>query len=325
MEKISILIAVYNAEETLRACLDSLLRQTYPSFQAICIDDASSDASLDILHSYAQRDKRIEVIHLNENGGSAHARNMGLKHATGSYVCFLDSDDWLADDALSEAMEVYKNHPETDTVLFNVMNTYEDHEEPYPGEPFSCLTGEEAFEKSLTWKIHGVYITRAEIHKRFPYDESCHAYSDDNTTRLHYLASREVRPCRGTYYYRQHAASVTHRVNIYRFDYLKANMSMKRQLLARGCSSRIITEYERARWINIVGLYGFYFNHRHELSPEDRRQGLTIIKEAWQSIEPELLDPHTTRKLGYHPFQNHWRLFLLQESIYFSLRKFLQK
>ena len=81
MPKVSILIAVYNAEKYLCQCMDSLLGQSLPDIQVICVDDASTDNSLKILNDYAQKDDRVEVISLLENVGQAKARNEGLRRA----------------------------------------------------------------------------------------------------------------------------------------------------------------------------------------------------------------------------------------------------
>ena len=102
--KCSLLVAVYNAEKYISACLDSLTGQTLHDIQIICIDDASTDCSLNILQNYALRDNRIEVIHLNNNMGQAHARNVGLEKARGRYIGFVDSDDWLSPDCLNKAL-----------------------------------------------------------------------------------------------------------------------------------------------------------------------------------------------------------------------------
>ena len=93
MAKFSVLVAVYNAAATLPRCLDSLRAQTLTDFEAICIDDASTDGSWAILSRYAERDRRFIIRHLDENRGQAHARNIGLALATGQYTTFLDSDD----------------------------------------------------------------------------------------------------------------------------------------------------------------------------------------------------------------------------------------
>ena len=94
MPKISVIIPIYNVEKHLRRCLDSVKNQTFEDWQAICVDDGTPDDSGKIAESYAAQDKRFIVVH-KENGGVADARNAGMKHVTGEYVMYLDSDDFI--------------------------------------------------------------------------------------------------------------------------------------------------------------------------------------------------------------------------------------
>ena len=93
-EKITVIVPVYNVEHYLDKCLDSLINQTYKNLEIIVINDGSTDNSGTICQEYAQKDNRIVYIE-KENGGQAEARNMGLDRVTGSYVSFVDSDDWV--------------------------------------------------------------------------------------------------------------------------------------------------------------------------------------------------------------------------------------
>ena len=93
--KISIIIPVYNAEKYLRKCLDSVINQTLKEIEIICINDGSTDLSLSILKKYATCDNRIKIIN-QENQGVAIARNNGLKYATGEYIGYVDSDDYVS-------------------------------------------------------------------------------------------------------------------------------------------------------------------------------------------------------------------------------------
>lgn len=93
---VSIIIPVYNAEEFLSKCLDSILSQVYSNIEVLLIDDGSKDKSLGICNSYAKKDNRIKVLH-QENLGAAAARNIGLEHITGDYVMFCDSDDVVSE------------------------------------------------------------------------------------------------------------------------------------------------------------------------------------------------------------------------------------
>ena len=320
MVKISILVAVYNAEQYLRQCLNSLVSQTFQDIEIICVDDASTDSSLSILNEYAAKDERIKVVHLSQNGGIAKARNAGLRISTGEYIAFVDSDDWLSEDACEKVFDVFKHYLSTDTVLFYVKSIYGDKEVDFTMPPFTTLDGFTAFRESLTWNIHGIYVIKRELHLRFSYDESAIAYSDENVTRLHYLKSREIRTCEGIYYYRQHLGSVTHKVSLRRFDYLLANKSMKQQPEALKVPDKILDIYEEVRWRNVIGLYMFYFLHRKDLDKPSRKQGLEIIKSSWQSIEQNRLPRWLIRKFGYVPLQKSWFAFRLQEEFYFFLR-----
>lgn len=318
MPKVTVLVAVYNASAYLHTCLDSLLGQTHQDLQVVCVDDASTDDSLSILNEYAACDQRVTVVHLDKNCGQAHARNEGLKVATGTLVCMLDADDWYAPDALELAVARFEQ-PTVDVVLFDVSMDYEDHCEIYQMPAFETLAGEEAFRMSLTWQIHGVYMVRADIHLRYPYDETCKLFSDDNTTRLHYISARQVGHCAGVYHYRQHASSATHAISVRRFDYLRANESMKRSLVNLNVSSEILSLYENHRWLNLVGIYMFYFVHGKELTKEEQRYGLNELKRVWKNIDRQLLERRQTLKFGYCPMPT-WSLFRVQEWLYFTLR-----
>lgn len=333
MVKVSVLVAVYNAESYLRQCLDSLVGQTLREIQVICVDDASTDGSWEILQEYAGKDARVEIVRLEKNGGQAKARNIALQKAKGAYVCFLDSDDWFAPDSLETVARAFERDEEIGCVLFRCRYCEPSGEmHDYAMPDWDSMSGREAFEKSLDWDIHGVYAVRADIHKRFPYDDSSRAYSDDNTTRLHYLFSRKVANSHALYFYRQHGSSVTHQVSLRRFDYLKANLSMKRQLVALGIEESLIDRYENCRWTNLVGLCLFALHHAKLLGEADLKAGMQVVKEAWASMEVGRLKARNHYKLGYYPFRWRclppaigWKLFWAQEHVYYWIRKKLNR
>lgn len=97
-EKISIIIPVYKVEQYLEACVDSILKQTYHNLEVILVDDGSPDKCGEICDRYAAQDERVRVIH-KANAGVARARNDGIEIATGDYISFIDSDDWIAENA----------------------------------------------------------------------------------------------------------------------------------------------------------------------------------------------------------------------------------
>ena len=94
MSKISIIIPVYNVEKYLRECLNSVVHQTLKDIEIICINDGSTDESGKILQEFADKDKRIKIIE-QENKGQSAARNIGIRQASGEFIGFVDSDDWI--------------------------------------------------------------------------------------------------------------------------------------------------------------------------------------------------------------------------------------
>ena len=92
--KISVIVPVYNSEQYLPKCIDSILSQTFTDFELILVNDGSKDGSGDICDQYAQKDNRVRVFH-KENGGVSTARNKGVELSEGKWLCFIDSDDWV--------------------------------------------------------------------------------------------------------------------------------------------------------------------------------------------------------------------------------------
>ena len=109
MLKFSIIIPVYNVENYLEKCLDSVINQTIKDTEIICINDGSTDNSLKILEEYSKKDSRIKII-TKENGGQATARNLGIKEAQGEFISFIDSDDFIKEDMLEKLYTKAKNN-----------------------------------------------------------------------------------------------------------------------------------------------------------------------------------------------------------------------
>lgn len=119
--KISVIVPIYNCENYLGECLDSVLGQTYSDWECICVDDGSTDRSGDIADEYARRDDRFRVVH-KPNGGEGSARNSGLDIFTGDWVYFLDSDDILNNRALEVCAEGINNNPDVDISCIGIAN-----------------------------------------------------------------------------------------------------------------------------------------------------------------------------------------------------------
>lgn len=108
MIKVSIVVPVHNVEKYLEKCLNSIVNQTFKDIEIILVDDGSTDSSLDICYSFAENDNRIIIRH-NEGLGVSEARNIGIKLATGEYIVFVDSDDWLELNMIEKMYKIAKD------------------------------------------------------------------------------------------------------------------------------------------------------------------------------------------------------------------------
>ena len=125
MAKVSVIVPVYNVENYLGKCLDSIINQTFSDIEIICVNDGSTDNSLNILNEYSQKDDRIKIIS-QENKGLSAARNAGYNASSSDYIYYIDSDDWIENNTIES---VYKKATENDSdvVIFGTNNIYSDN------------------------------------------------------------------------------------------------------------------------------------------------------------------------------------------------------
>lgn len=128
--KISIIIPIYNSARTLCRCVDSILKNGYNDFEIILVNDGSTDNSLDICNSYSLQDTRIKVIN-KLNGGVSSARNLGIEHANGEWITFIDSDDWVGRNFLS-CISYVSNDINLVLCNFSILGECEIQEKKYP-------------------------------------------------------------------------------------------------------------------------------------------------------------------------------------------------
>ena len=117
MPKISVIVPVYNTEQYLPRCIDSILAQTFTDFELLLIDDGSKDGSDKICDEYSAKDSRIRVFH-KENGGVSSARNLGLDNARGEWIIFVDSDDWIEYNCINSCTSITQDYPLVDIIRY---------------------------------------------------------------------------------------------------------------------------------------------------------------------------------------------------------------
>lgn len=284
MEKktVSILVACYNSGEYLNICLDSLLNQTLKDIQIICINDGSTDNTLAILNAYQNKDSRILALS-QENKGASAARNYGMQFVTGEYCCFVDSDDWLDEEALEK---LYNKIKETDCdgILFDIYYYYQENNQYIRKNipDFDIISGKEAFEYSLDWSISGCALWKTSFKKQIEYDtEGIHG--DEYSFRLLYHLSNKIIKGSGKYFYRQHIDSTTKQISYKRIDTLITSLRLIDLLEESQSSMR--NNYLYGFFGGIKNYTMFYLNNKKSFSEEERNYVLNVIKQSYSKAK----------------------------------------
>lgn len=251
MELITIIVPVYNVEGYICKCIDSILCQTYKNLEIILVDDGSPDRCGEICDEYAKRDMRIRVIH-KENGGLSDARNTGIESATGDYIAFVDSDDYIAPDMYEKLYNAVKvNSADMSICSFHCVNEN--------GDPIECqnmynpisnsvLSGIEVFEGKLAenqywyWVVawNKLYKSSLFDNIRFPVGKQ---HEDEFVAHHIYSIARKVACCGNKmYYYVKRADSIMSKKYTYkRLDACEAFLDRAEMGLKYKLSPKAIT------------------------------------------------------------------------------------
>ena len=226
--QVTVLMPVYNAERFLDDSIGSLLSQTIKDWKLICIDDGSTDSSLQILRKYEADNERIKVL-VQENAGPAVARAKAIEFVDTEYVSILDSDDAYAPDYV-ELMLKRAEETNADSIVpdaeFGYGNTKKIpnlFKSNHLNGQTLIKDGKQAFAMTIPWKLHGWQMIRTSLAKQY-YTVANASYSkfnsDEYITRLLYLKSKKVALCDAEYLYRIGEGSITRSPSLKKLDYL---------------------------------------------------------------------------------------------------------
>lgn len=209
---VSVIVPVYNVEKYLAQCLDSIRAQTLTGWECIIIDDGSTDSCPAICDSFAAADARFRVIHT-ENGGLSAARNVGLRNARGSYIAFVDSDDWVDPDFLQSLLGLIEETG-ADVAQVGIMREYVGASRPlvFISEP-TLLRGHEIFSELVRDRAVRSYVCnkmyrRELLDVEFPEGRKF----EDMTVQDRWLADARLMALspRALYHYRMRGSSILH-------------------------------------------------------------------------------------------------------------------
>lgn len=219
---VSIIVPVYNVEEYLGKCLDSLLSQTLENIEIVCVNDSSTDQSLQILKEYSVKDDRIIVVDLPKNMKQGGARNVGMRIARASFFCFVDSDDWIAPN-MCENLYVKAIENDADIVCSDYYTYYgeEDLRLQINCNPdWFLLSKEEQNKKFITGECR-IYTNIIKkdvfVQNKIQYPEELFYEDNAIVAALYVCANRVIKDNHPYYYYRCTNQSTTRSRNNYRF------------------------------------------------------------------------------------------------------------
>ena len=290
---ISVIIPVYKVEAFLPRCIDSIINQTYKDLEIILVDDGSPDKCSSICDEYARCDTRIKVIH-QTNQGIAAARNAGLNMASGEYIAFVDSDDWLDPDSFQVLHQIA-----CDTDADIVEGSYRHYRPWMPSSPIqegpntlsiTTYTGPEALERlyTCTEAISDIAIMvwdklyRADILKNLRFLEG-YVHEDIGFTPLAiYAAKKLVKYDRSFYFYNIRNNSITHSDrSIHKIDSLLQNKKRVRDFFSDHYVSHI-TETTASAYLYALS-DTFYQCHLQRKDPAYRQKKKEIYAQILAS------------------------------------------
>lgn len=300
--KISVVVPVYNVEKYFDNCVESLVNQTYSDLEIILVDDGSSDGCPQMCDEWAEKDTRIKVIH-KTNGGLSDARNAGMKIATGKYISFIDSDDYIALDFFDTLLSVMEKE-NSDIVECSVVKFYEDGRfEEYSDdlavttfETESALSGlisENPFHQHVWNKLY-----KAQLVKDIPYAVGKLNEDEFWTYQVFGRAKKVSKINKTMYYYFQRSSSIMgESYNIRRIDALEGKSN--RQKYIEKNYSNLAVQAKIDFYGSCMFAYQCVLKY---LSGKEKREAITRIKRYKQECNlsvSEIKEIHGSSKKYY--------------------------
>ena len=239
---ISVIIPVYGVEKYISQCLESVINQTYKNLEIIVVNDGTKDRSADIAKEYAAKDSRIKVYDF-KNGGLSVARNRGLEIATGEYISYLDSDDWL-DTKMYETLLETAMKNEADMVKCGIIETNGVAEEKITFKDVKIINNDQhkAFKnyfKGILWTLAWNGLYKKELAKKVKFPDNVVHEDNYSSGMFLYLAKKVIAmPFCLNYYYRVNDAGISKGGVKKPLDKILAIIKLKQDLLKLGFADK---------------------------------------------------------------------------------------
>ena len=323
-KKVSIVVPIYNVEKYLDKCINSLVNQTYQDIEILLIDDGSTDKSGKIAEDWAKKDSRTNVYH-KTNGGLSDARNYGIKKASGSYICFIDSDDWVEKNYIERLLlKIYEN--DCDISICNPIYDFENGvskiKQKKNNKSNYIMNSEEAilelnnfryFDMSACFKLF-----KKELFNniKFPKEKYCEDFYI--MFKLFDKANKIVYFNEYLYHYMQRKGSISHNNNNLRYDFIYA--AYQQMIFVEKKYPRLKNIVRSAYVSSILTIYNKSIENKVLLSADIKEKFDTEVKNNYKYVKGN----------SQLPFIKKVQIFLFSKNkvvykIFFKLYKLIFK
>ena len=283
---VSIVIPVYNVEKYIEKCIISVLKQTYKDIEIIIVNDGSTDKSEEKILKYVKNDKRIKYI-VKKNGGLSSARNKGIENATGEYICFIDSDDWIAENYV-ECLISKIEKDKSDISICNIKYVYSDNSEKKPNyhidknETINNKTALKYLFKGEKYQNHAVNkLYKLNLFKdnniRFPENR---IYEDAFTMYKLLYKAKKISLCNKYLYFylkNREGSILNTKFNEKRLDLLDAMVEISKEQFIK--KMNIYNEFQEFYLCNLCGLFYYIFPNYNLKTRKKWKKSIKEIQE----------------------------------------------
>lgn len=324
---VSVVMPAWNVEKYIGQAIESVLAQTYPNWELVIVDDASTDRTPCIVEQYLKKESRIKYYCMPVNSGSARLpRHKAVALATGEWIVSLDADDYLDNQDL-EKLELRANETDADIVLQRTVAVGGEGKETLgclPKQDFDMrqvFAGKEACMKTIVhWEISasGAFVRRNLFLKTLDENKDCYMNSDEVDTRRLFLSCNKIAFADAVYFYRANPASITRRFSMKRFDVLETDKLLDGLIKdAFGNSTPEYKRMQQQRMNNLVSLMYLFVRNQASLSLDQRNEVLSRLKHHYQDTHRRYYQASLLKKCL---FATNWHLFYAVMRTYNALK-----
>ncbi|ASQ89943.1 hypothetical protein CHL67_02525 [Prosthecochloris sp. GSB1] len=283
---VSIVMPVYNGSKYLDQSIASVLRQDYGDFELVCVDDGSTDRSLEVLREYESRDRRIKV-YTKPNGGSvSRVLNFVLPRLEGQYFYYMSQDDMLSVDLLG-TMVARSLETGADAVVPGMIYRYEDRTDESGAPELSMdrnevISGREAVRLSIDGAIHGFILWRMTLVRTHGFEEFA-MNADEYSVRVFLFSCRKVAFSGGCFYYHQHEGSITRKLSARIFDIPYTDYRLYDFVRNHDFDADYVGSVLEGAIIRLMNYQIKYVRNRSALGEKEKREIVSRLRKAYGS------------------------------------------